>query len=73
MENRKNPPDGLFEKIAVQFGVSTDEVVREMQAAIDTAWENSDPAVREMQRQMFPTGKPSIEEFIRVTVEQANG
>jgi len=71
MKNRKNQPEGLFEKLAAQYGVSVGEVAREMQAAIDTAWDNTDPAVRARQRALFPNGKPSIEEFIRVMAKQA--
>ena len=72
MKKRPNQPESLFEKIAAQYGISVSEVTREMRVAIDAAWNNPDPAIRARQRQLFPNGKPSIEEFIRVIAEQAD-
>ena len=46
------------------------KAVKEMRAAIDDAWNNPDPAVRARQRMLFPDGKPSPAEFIRVMTEQ---
>jgi len=43
----------------------------EMLAAIDAAWSNPDPMIQARQRQLFPNGKPTIEEFIRVMAKQA--
>ncbi|MDR0287784.1 MAG: sporulation initiation factor Spo0A C-terminal domain-containing protein [Clostridiales bacterium] len=71
MDNRKNQPDGIFKQIAAKYGVSVTEVVREIQVAIDAAWDNPDPAIRARQRELFPHGKPSVEEFIRVIAKQA--
>ena len=71
MKKRKNKPEGIFEKLAAQYGVSAGEVVREIQTALDAAWDNPDPAIRERQRAIFPNGKPSVEEFIRVMAERA--
>jgi len=70
MKNRKNQPGGIFEQLAAQYGVSVGEIIRDMQVAVDDAWDNSDPAIRARQRQLFPNGKPSVEEFIRVMAEQ---
>jgi len=71
MKNNKNQSGGIFEQIAAQHGVSVTEVIREIQIAVDAAWDNSDPAIRTRQRTLFPNGKPSVEEFIRVIAEQA--
>ena len=60
----------LMKKIAAQHGVSVNEVMREMQDLIDATWGNPDPAAKKKQRELFPNGKPSIEEFIRVVVKQ---
>ena len=35
-----------------------------MQAAIDAAWRSDEPDVRRLQREMFPDGKPSVEDFV---------
>jgi len=72
MQNRGNEPGGVFEQIAAQYGVSVSEVIRDMQAAVDDAWDNPDPAIRARQRQLFPDGKPSVEEFIRVMANEVN-
>ena len=71
MKDRKNQPESVFEKLAAQYGVSVGEIIRDMQEAVDAAWNNPDPAIRGRQRQLFPDGKPSVEEFIRVMAEQA--
>ena len=67
MAKEKSP----VEQIAAQNGVSVDEVMRDMQSAIDATWDTPDPMAREKQRKLFPKGKPSIEEFIRVMAGQA--
>lgn len=35
-----------------------------MQAAIDAAWLSEDVEARRLQRELFPRGKPSVEEFV---------
>jgi translation initiation factor 2 alpha subunit (eIF-2alpha) len=70
--DKNKKPKGLFEQVAEKFGISTNEVVREIQDAIDTAWDNPDPAVRAKQRELFPNGKPLPEEFIRTMAKEAD-
>ena len=70
MANDKKQLNELFKKIAAQHGVSVDEVVREMQDTIDVTWNNPEPTARKKQDALFPNGKPSIEEFIRVVTKQ---
>jgi len=72
MQNRGSGPGGVFEQIAAQYGVSVSEVIRDIQEAVDAAWNNEDRAIRAKQRQLFPKGKPSAEEFIRVMAKQAD-
>lgn len=43
----------------------------EMQQAIDMAWSSTDPDVVLFQLQLFPAGKPTVEEFIRVLAAEA--
>ena len=38
---------------------------KEMQKAIDLAWENPSPEEKLFQELYFPNGKPTVEEFIR--------
>ena len=70
MRIRKKEPESLFEQIAAKNGVSVGEVVREMQIALDATWDHPDPAARKNQLKLFPNGKPSVEEFIRVMAKQ---
>jgi len=72
MKDRKSDSDNIFEQVAAKYGVPVEEVVRDMQEALDDAWDNSDPAARARQRQLFPKGKPSIEEFVRVMAKQVD-
>ena len=43
----------------------------EMQAAIDAAWASEAPEARELQRELFPEGKPSVELFVARMAEKA--
>ena len=70
MKNRKNQPGGVFEELAAKYGVSVGEIIRDMQEAVDEAWDNPDPAIRARQRQLFPDGKPSVDVFIRVMADE---
>ena len=70
MKVSKNSIDDIFEKISAQNGVPVHEVMSEMQNLIDATWDNPDPAAREKQLELFPNGKPPIEEFIRVVAKQ---
>ena len=63
---RKKRSGRRIKKIAAKSGVPAVEVVSDMQIAIDATWNNPDPAARNMQRELFPNGKPSVEEFINV-------
>ena len=38
---------------------------KEMQKAIDLAWENPKPQEKLFQEFYFPNGKPTVDEFIR--------
>ena len=71
MKNREDKTSGVFEQIAAQYGVSVSEVIRDIQVAVDEAWDNPDPAIRARQRQLFPNGKPAVDEFIRVMADEA--
>ena len=42
-----------------------------MREAIEQAWSSTDPEVVLFQMQLFPKGKPTVEEFIRVLAEEA--
>jgi len=66
------PTDDPVEWVAVKNAVPVGEALREMQSALDAAWDSPDPAIRESQRALFPLGKPSIDEFIRVMAERAD-
>lgn len=48
---------------ADRFGQSPEEVRREIQAAIDAAWNSTDPAAQAFCTSLFPE-KPTPEQFI---------
>lgn len=50
---------------ARNHGVSEQQVREEMQKALDAAWNTTDEAALKRQRELFPDGKPSLEDFIR--------
>lgn len=53
--------DRIIQEVAERYGVTTDEVRREMQAALDATWAGQGGSERDV---MFPNGKPSLEEFV---------
>lgn len=55
-------------QVAEREGKSPAEIRQAMQEAIDTAWAN--PAGRAMQQQLFPAGKPTVEEFLLRTARK---
>ena len=70
--NRGNNIDAaaVIRRVAQRHGLSTDDVRREMQAALDEARATADPAAKQRQQELFPDGWPSLEQFIaRVAAE----
>ena len=53
--------DEIIRMVAEQFGKPTDEVRREMQAALDATWAGQGGPARD---ELFPDGKPSLKEFV---------
>lgn len=49
---------------ADHFGQTPEQVRRDMQEAIDAAWNTDDLAAMKLQRELFPDGKPTPEQFI---------
>ena len=50
--------------VAQKHEQTQEDVIREMEDALDTAWSTQDPAMKELQHTLFPEGKPTAEEFI---------
>lgn len=77
MNSKKNCKDpdfnGVYGQIASEHGTTPTEVIKEMQIVLDAAWNNPDAAARQKQRELFPKGKPTVEEFIRKISELAKG
>ena len=40
------------------------EIYKEMESAIDAAWDSEDPKTKALQQLLFPEGKPAVEVFI---------
>ena len=64
--------DRIIALIAAQEHVSKEEVLKEMQAAIDAGYANTDPAVRAQWEAMPFHGKPSLWEFIAYLAERGS-
>jgi len=58
--------DKVIREIAKSHDIPVDKVNREIQKAIDVAWNNPDLEARTQQRLLFPKGKPTVDEFIDV-------
>lgn len=59
----------IFKKIAKTYGVSKNDVLRDIQKAIDEAWATEDVDTKKYQNQLFPDGKPTPEELINILAQ----
>ena len=66
-------PEKAIKSAAKNNGVSEQYVRDEMQKALDAAWNSSDEEALKRQRELFPDGKPTLEEFIRRVAKTASG
>ena len=62
-----------IKKTAKNNGVSEQHVRDEMQKALDAAWSTTDEEALKRQRELFPDGKPTLEEFIRKVSQMTSG
>lgn len=51
-------------RTAEHFGQSEEQIRKDMQEALDAAWATDDPEAKALQEQLFPGGKPTLEQFI---------
>lgn len=65
--------DKIIRKIARSHDIPVDKVNREIQKAIDAAWNSPDLEAKTQQRLLFPKGKPTVDEFIDVISKQVKG
>ena len=60
----------ILEKVAKKYGTNIFEVIAEIQTSIDDAWDGFDAETLKKQQELFPNGKPTIEEFIRTLADK---
>ena len=60
------PMKDVIKEMAKKHGVSEVEIRESICEAIEVAWNTLDPETKRQQRELFPRGKPSPEEFICV-------
>lgn len=56
----------ILQQLAKKNGMTTEQVLREMGAAIDAGWNDPDPTVQAAWKKLPFDGKPSVSEFIRL-------
>lgn len=66
-------PQKVIKKTAKNNGVSEQHVREEMQKALDAAWNTTDEAAMKRQKELFPNGKPTLEEFIQKVSRMVSG
>ena len=55
----------ILERVAENNGTTVTEVRREIEAVIDSCWDNPDPAIHARWEAMSPTGtRPTVEEAV---------
>ena len=65
---KPNKTPSAIEATAIYFGVTPEEVEKEIEEAIRIAWATDEPKTKAMQNELFPQGQPSIDEFITVFI-----
>lgn len=65
-KNSNNQIQKAIEDIAKERGTTPNDIRKNIQIAIDMAWKSKDKKEKETQNKLFPNGKPSIENFLRV-------
>lgn len=60
----------VIARIAEQAGTTPGEVRQDMQEALDAAWASNDLATKRRQYELFPEGKPTLEQFILLMAAQ---
>lgn len=66
-------PQKVIKKTAKNNGVSEQHVREEMQKALDATWNTTDEAAMKRQKELFPNGKPTLDEFIQKVSRMASG
>lgn len=66
-------PQKVIKKTAKNNGVSEQHVREEMQKALDAAWNTTDEAAMKRQKELFPNGKPTLDEFIQKVSRMVSG
>ncbi len=61
-----------IKKTAMNHSTSEQNVRDEMQKAIDVAWDTKDELALKRQKELFPNGKPTVEEFISKISKKAS-
>ena len=71
MKINKEKFEKLFQKIANDNQTTVEQVKAEMQLALDIAWNNNNN--NDKIRDLFPNGKPTIEEFLLTLKGEISG
>lgn len=58
-------PKKALKQTAKMHNVSEQYVRNEIQKTLDAAWSTNDEAALKRQQELFPNGKPTLEEFIK--------
>lgn len=65
-------PQKAIKKTAINNGVTEQYVRDEMQKALDAAWNTTDEKALKRQQELFPNGKPTLDEFIKKVSRMAS-
>lgn len=61
-----NDKKSIIGRVASHYGITPEEARSEIIKTIDHAWLSNDPQIKKYQQRLFPTGKPTPEQFIQV-------
>jgi len=71
MLNEKNIYSEVIKKVAEQKGVTVDEIIADIETAINIGFHNLDPAIQEYWSKINPDGeKPTPEKLIEILAKE---
>ena len=62
----------ILDQVASKYGITIFEAIADMQKVINEAWTGFDEATLKKQKELFPHGKPTPDEFIRTIANEMN-
>ena len=64
--------DSVIDQIAKLYSISKLNCEEDMQEVIDMMWQSGSEGCTAARNELFPNGKPTVEEFVRTIAEETS-